>query len=110
MGNRNRFTNALVIQGGACNGRAVAKALVQAYEEAAAENSGTDATNADTAVQLILHQLCHLARMNVDDGARHPDNPAIFHYERAEQACIERCDDPATLEMLGLSKRRQHPT
>jgi hypothetical protein len=106
MSNRNRFEQALFVQAGACNGGAIAKSLVNAYEEARVDNQGgTDGTNADPAVQLILHQLCHLARMNVDDGLRYRDNPNIFSYERAEQACIERCGNPATLETLGLTRR-----
>ena len=100
---RNRFEAALFIQAGACNGRAVAKALVEAYEAAYLEHQGTDKTNADPAVQFILHQLCHLAKMNVDDGFLER-SPAIFNYERATQECVDRCENPEALVTLGLTR------
>lgn len=109
MSERNRFEEALFIQGGACNGRAIAKALVKAYEEAHLERQGTDKTNADPAVQLIVHQLCHLAQINTDDGERHRSNPAIFCWDRAYQECIDRCGSPATIELLGLTHRVSKP-
>lgn len=55
-----RFANAAEIWGvGACNPRAVARALVEAIDEAVEEGGGTKAAN-DPAVQLILDHLCFL--------------------------------------------------
>ena len=89
----NRFENALFIQQGAVNGRAIARVLVDAYEEAMAEYGGTDAMNRDPAVQLILHQLCHLARMGVNDYNLRDETR--FDYDRATQACKDRSSPEA---------------
>ncbi len=57
---RNRFYNADAIwNGGASNPRAVARALVEAIDEAVEEGEGSKAA-ADPAVQTILDHLCFL--------------------------------------------------
>lgn len=57
---RNRFYNADAIwNGGASNQRAVARALVEAIDEAVEEGKGSKAA-ADPAVQMILDHLCFL--------------------------------------------------
>ena len=55
-----RHHDALVIQQGACNPSGVARALVQAIDEARAECSDTDSVRRDPAVRLICHQLAFL--------------------------------------------------
>jgi hypothetical protein len=56
----NRFNNANAIwNGGASNPRAVARALVEAIDDATTEGRGSDGA-ADPAVQMILDQLCFL--------------------------------------------------
>ncbi len=57
--------DALVIQKGACNGTGVAHALVKAYL-AWLHIGGTDEANTSAPVQLILHQLAHLAGARFD--------------------------------------------
>jgi len=57
---RNRFSNAAEIWGvGASNPRGVARALVEAIDEACEEGQGSDGAN-DPAVHLILDHLCSL--------------------------------------------------
>ena len=57
---RNRFYNADAIwNGGASNPRAVARALVEAIDEAVEEGKGSKAA-ADPAVQMIIDHLCFL--------------------------------------------------
>jgi hypothetical protein len=82
---RNRFENALEIQEGACNGLAVSKALHEAYREAYAEGKDTTGYNQDPAVQLILHQLCHLAGIPTEST-----NGSFWDWDRATAACTER--------------------
>lgn len=56
----NRYKNAYEIwHNGACNPRAVARALVHAIDTAVEEGSSSDAA-ADPAVQLVLDHLCFL--------------------------------------------------
>lgn len=55
-----RFKNADAIwNGGACNPRAVARALVEAIDEAVEEGGGSAAAD-DPAVHLIIDHLCFL--------------------------------------------------
>ena len=55
-----RFKNAWEIwNGGASNPRAVARALVQAIDEATEDGGGSDAAN-DPAVHMVVDQLCFL--------------------------------------------------
>lgn len=55
-----RFYNAWHIwEGGACNPRAVARALVEAIDEAVEKGNGSDAA-CDPAVQMITDHLCFL--------------------------------------------------
>jgi hypothetical protein len=58
----NRFSNALAIQGGACNPIAISRALVEAINQARAEDPDHDAIMADPAVRLICHQLGFLMK------------------------------------------------
>ncbi|HEY5513721.1 MAG TPA: hypothetical protein VIK40_08770 [Geomonas sp.] len=59
-----RHENALGIQEGACNLRAIARSLVDAADEAAGEGVGAEQ---DAAVRMIVHRLARLCR--VDDIA-----------------------------------------
>jgi len=97
----NRFENALMIQSGACNGAAIAGSLHQAYREAREEYRDTDRTNRDPAVQMILHQLCHLGRISTDDYS----HPSGFRYDRAYRECVDRCQSYRTLVLLGEADR-----
>jgi len=56
--------DAIAIDSGACNGRAISRALVRAYD---AFDEGTDASNTSAPVRLILHHLAHLACLNAVD-------------------------------------------
>lgn len=60
----NRYKNALHIQQGACNTRAVAAALVEACDEVMAETASTAATYNDPAIRMIVHQLAHLCKVD----------------------------------------------
>ncbi len=96
---RNRFEEALWIQAGAVNGLAISKALLRASAEARDERSATDHFNQDPAVQLILHQLAHLARIPTDS-----ENDVWWDYGRATRACIERGNSWRPLVALGLQE------
>lgn len=91
---RNRFDDALFVQAGACNGQAVARALVKAYDEAKADTRSTGDANLDPAVQMILHQLCHLGGIITEDSSR-------FVYEAAYRECVDRCQSYRTLVLTG---------
>ncbi|RWP44322.1 MAG: hypothetical protein EOR04_05210 [Mesorhizobium sp.] len=63
---RNRFTNALLIQQGACNPSGIALTLHEACKECLVE--GVD-QRTDPAVRLITHQLAYLMNTRqIDDG------------------------------------------
>jgi hypothetical protein len=57
-----RHADALGIQEGACNLRAIARSLVGAAEEAAAEGKGAEQ---DAAVRMIVHRLARLCRVDL---------------------------------------------
>lgn len=59
-----RFNDAVFIQHGACNPAGVARSLVQAIDEARAENI---APRQDAACKLICHQLVHILGMSSID-------------------------------------------
>jgi hypothetical protein len=86
MHKANRFEEALWIQAGAVNGQAISNALHAAYREARADTQSTTEMNRCPAVQLILHQLCHLAAIPTDS-----ENGRWWAWDRATKACIERC-------------------
>lgn len=59
-----RFKDALIVQDGACNPRAIARALLRAIEEVAVQLGGdTAAVREDAAVRLIAHQLAFLLNL-----------------------------------------------
>ena len=60
---RNRFWNAHNIQQGASNPSGVARALVEAIDEARAENPDTVNVREDIAVRLIAHQLAFILNL-----------------------------------------------
>jgi hypothetical protein len=60
---RNRFWSAHMIQQGACNPSGVARALVEAIDQARAECPDTDSVRADPAVRQIAHQLAFLLNL-----------------------------------------------
>jgi cytochrome c5 len=61
---RNRFWAADNIwNGGACNPRGIARALVEAFDQAAEEGGGTDAACNDAAARMILDHLCFLCHL-----------------------------------------------
>lgn len=64
---RNRFWNAHMIQQGACNPSGIARALVEACDQANAELDGTDSVRRDPAVRLICHQLASLLNLSEYD-------------------------------------------
>jgi hypothetical protein len=94
---RNRFEQALLIQAGASNGRGVARALVKAYDEAATETGSTFDSNHDPAVQMILHQLCHLGGIPTCEASRRNGG---FDWRAAYRECMERCQSYKTLVLL----------
>ena len=57
-----RHLDALGIQEGACNLRAIAKSLVGAADEAAGEGVGVEQ---DAAVRIIVHRLARVCRMDL---------------------------------------------
>lgn len=58
---RNRFQNAYEIWNvGASNPRGVARALVEAIDQACEEKQGSHGVREDAAVQMILDHLCYL--------------------------------------------------
>jgi len=62
---RNRFYNALAIQGGACNPSGILHSMLDACQEIRAEpdHTGTDQLCADPALRLMAHQLSFLLRV-----------------------------------------------
>jgi len=63
---RNRFQNALDIQGGACNPSGIALAIVDGVQEA--RKDGKDACK-DAAVRLMVHQLAYICGIaEIEDG------------------------------------------
>jgi hypothetical protein len=66
---RNRFQNAIAIQGGACNPRAIVNTLIAAISEMDKETRGsgrfvadTDTITGDAAFRLMVHQLAYITR------------------------------------------------
>lgn len=57
-----RHEDALGIQEGACNVRAIAKSLVRAADEAAGEGVGVEQ---DAAVRMIVHRLARVCRVDL---------------------------------------------
>lgn len=79
-----RFENAAHIWGGgACNPRGVARALVEAIDEACTEGNGHDAAN-DPAVHLIMDHLCFIV------GLPQPSLSAGYDYNVTIQAVKEK--------------------
>ena len=91
---RNRFDNALAIQGGACNVKAILRALTEAVDQADYERLRGDLAVEyavqDAACQLMLHQLCHLARIGTDDL----NGVNGFNYEKATEICERGATKP----------------
>jgi len=58
--------DALIISRGACNGCGISNALNRAYLAWQRTGYDTDETNKNPAVSLILHQLCHLAKIQIE--------------------------------------------
>jgi hypothetical protein len=78
----NRYDDALICQGGACNVRRIARSLHERIEEVAIEG-GTPSD--DPAVRLIAHQLAFLlciAAFDTDPNA----------YQNAVAVCQERAE------------------
>lgn len=78
-----RFNDAVFIQHGACNPAGVARSLVQAIDEARAENI---APRQDAACKLICHQLVHILGMSSIDLL--PDD----HYTAAMKDVCAKAD------------------
>jgi hypothetical protein len=77
-----RHDDALVIQMGACNPSGIARALVEACDEARGEH--VEQVAMDPAVRLIVHQLAHLCHLHeVDD---------LDIYQRLDIECRERSE------------------
>ena len=79
---RNRYTNALLIQEGACNIRGIARSLVEAADAAGEEGIQP---SEDPAVRLIIHQLAFLANTHQIDSA-------LGVYENLWNECEQRKD------------------
>lgn len=79
-----RHDDALFIQDGACNPLAIANTMLAAMHEVRAEGGGSEAMARDPAVRLMLHQLCHLARLHTVDWNT---NTECFDYTRETDAC-----------------------
>ena len=78
---RNRFANAIAIQNpGASNPSGVARALVEALDEARAENVDT---RTDPACRMICHQLAFLMGVGEIDHS-------LDEYARLMKICEER--------------------
>jgi len=74
----NRHREALEIQEGACNVRAIARALVKAADEAG--NEGGPNPREDAAVRLIAHQIAFLCNVaEIDNG--------FLVYSKLEDEC-----------------------
>jgi hypothetical protein len=80
-----RHKDAIMIQGGACNLRAIAATLVKAIDEVRAEG-GVDCE--DSAVRLIIHQMCFLASAS---------DEAFVNYMKAMEECEEKAEEGAIL-------------
>ena len=81
----NRFQSAHLIQQGACNPSGVARALVEAIDEARTECSDTDSIRNDVACRLICHQLAFLFGLEFGyDGQEYSRDMAVCE-ERAKQ-------------------------
>lgn len=81
-----RHNDALYVQMGACNPRAVARSLVQALDDAAAERPSTDQVRRDEACRLICHQLAHLM------GVYEVDHDAVT-WRRLVDTCSAMADE-----------------
>jgi hypothetical protein len=79
-----RFDDALEIQMGACNLRAIAGTLIEASEAAYLEFVQPGKC---PAVQLILHQMAHLCTIMTSD---YPAGSGGFNYNEAEAACCAK--------------------
>lgn len=95
---RNRFEEALFVQAGASNGLGVSLALNRAYREAATETGSTREANRDPAVQMILHQLCHLAEIPISETSVRIRRG--FRWRSAYRECVDRCQSYHTLVLL----------
>ena len=80
---RNRFSDALFIQEGACNPSGITHALLSAIQELHAENADTPTICNDPAVRLIAHQLAWI--LNLREFDRDLDA-----YGRALDVCREQ--------------------
>jgi hypothetical protein len=88
-----RHRDAIAIQQGACNPSGIARSLVQAIDEARAENGATDSVRADPACRLICHQLAFIMGVGeIDYG----DDTML--YNRLMDACEQAvaADNAAT--------------
>jgi hypothetical protein len=64
---RNRFKDAIAIQGGACNPRAVARSWLAHMDAMANQGADTNTLCTDPALRLIAHQLAFLFNVNEID-------------------------------------------
>jgi len=89
----NRHREALEIQEGACNVRAIARALVKAADEAG--NEGGPNPREDAAVRLIAHQIAFLCNVReIDDG--------FLVYSKLEDECRKANEERRVRERFGL--------
>lgn len=95
-----RFTDALMIQEGACNPSGIAHSIVKACQEARDEGLGT---KEDPAIKLMVHQLAFIC--GIINGAEE------FHlgtYAEAMAAC--RAADDADAEKLRIALKETEST
>ena len=99
-----RHDDALYAQAGACNFAAVVKTgLLEAAQAVRAEGGRP---GKDPAVRMIMHQLCHLAGIEVRDTVREAHHyPEAFDWDRDYQVCIDNASE-RVLEACNLTGRR----
>lgn len=87
--------NALVIADGACNACGASNALNKAYLAWSRAGYGTGETNQNSAVKLMLHQICHLAKISTDEPISEYQywirrcKEMMTQYEEQEEARIQ---------------------
>lgn len=79
-----RWDDALAIQRGACNPKAIARTLVRMMDDP--DLTSTDAIRKDPACRLVVHQLAYL--FDIDTV-----NSALQEYVRLEDECVKKAKE-----------------
>jgi hypothetical protein len=97
---RNRFDDALEIQLGAGNIIAIGATLITAARECQDERHDW---RGDPALQMIVHQLCHLVGVQTVDYPR--NSYGGFNYAEADAACCRKASFPTLLYLAEAAER-----